>query len=195
MLWKTSEHVQSRKPMKCAIRLGLTGPRLHAVCCCVFSPKVTSCGCAKDRYATTARARGLPVMPPPDIRRRYSRLKQMIGDEGGYLTSSGGLVEERLEAAPRTEKRRARSDSLALAIRPEPVRRMTRRAGISSYATSAPANEDIVIKTLSQIEDVVLFNLIEEISRLCEYLRRRTVTEDIVREAVKRLRGDAARVL
>ena len=109
----------------------------------------------------------------------------MIGDEGGYLTSSGGLVEERLEAAPRTEKRRARSDSLALAIRPEPVRRMTRRAGISSYATSAPANEDIVIKTLRQIADVVLFNLMKEISRLCVYLRRRTVTEEILREALK----------
>ena len=65
---------------------------------------------------------------------------------------------------------------------------MVRKAGISSYATSSPVDEDVdvVLKTLQQIADVILFNVCFEICRLCEYLKRRTVTEDLLREALKK---------
>jgi histone H3/H4 len=39
---------------------------------------------------------------------------------------------------------------------------------------------------LQQIADVILFNVSFEICRLCEYLKKRTVTEDVLREALQK---------
>ena len=62
---------------------------------------------------------------------------------------------------------------------------MTRTAGVASYATSAREDVDVVLKTLRQIADLVLFNLCKEITIICEHLKRNVVTEDILREALK----------
>jgi histone H3/H4 len=63
---------------------------------------------------------------------------------------------------------------------------MVRKAGITSYATSSPVGEDVdvVLKTLQQIADVILFNVSFEICRLCKYKTK--VTEDVLREALKK---------
>jgi histone H3/H4 len=106
---------------------------------------------------------------------------------GGEMVPLNSDSESKLSQTRRAERIRARSELLARVLRPEPVRRMVRRAGISSYATSSPANEnvDIVLKTLQQIADVILFNVCHETVRICEYLRRRTVTEELLGEALK----------
>lgn len=107
---------------------------------------------------------------------------------GAELLPLHGESESKLSVARRAERIRARSELLAGFLRAEPVRRMVRRAGISSYATSSPADEDadVVLRTLQQIADVILFNVSFELCRLCEYLKRRTVTEEVLREALKR---------
>ena len=81
-----------------------------------------------------------------------------------------------------------RSEKLASVVRAEPVRRMTRRAGLTSYATSAPDDQtDVALKTLRQITDVVLFNLTKAVTYLCDSLKKKVVTEDLLREALKSL--------
>ena len=104
---------------------------------------------------------------------------------GAPLTPFHGESEASLSNARRTERIRERSEALAGVIRPEPVRRMTRKAGITSYATSAPNDEEVVITTLRKIADVVLFNLCFEVCRLCEHIRRKTVTEELLHEALR----------
>ena len=106
---------------------------------------------------------------------------------GGELVPLYSESESTLSQTRRAERIRARSELLARVLRPEPVRRMVRKAGITSYATSSPANEhvDVVLKTLQQIADVILFNVSFELCRLCEHLRRRTVTEELLGEALK----------
>ena len=56
---------------------------------------------------------------------------------------------------------------------------------VSMHQTSAPDDEDTVSQALQQVCDLYLFNLCKEINRLCENLHKKTITEDILREALK----------
>ena len=107
---------------------------------------------------------------------------------GTELLPLHGESESKLSHTRRAERIRARSELLRSVLKAESVRRLVRKAGISSYATSSPVGEDVdvVLKTLQQIADVILFNVSFEICRLCEYLKKRTVTEDVLREALKK---------
>ena len=81
---------------------------------------------------------------------------------GVELLPLHGESESKLSQARRTERIRARSELLRSVLKSEPVRRMVRRAGITSYATSSPIDDeevDVVPKTLQQIADVILFNV------------------------------------
>ena len=123
--------------------------------------------------------------------RRNHQMALEFPDDGGFLRTVAGECEEELPAAERAARRRERSTALCEAIRAEPVRRMTRRAGISSYEKNAGGNaaagEDVVLTVLRQICDVALFNLTREVYRIADHLRRRTVTTEILREALKSL--------
>ena len=105
--------------------------------------------------------------------------------QGGHLRTFHGEVESDLSQARRRESIQARSEMLAQVLRPEPVRRMVRRAGITSYSTTAHNDEDTVITTLRQVADLVLFNLAFECVRLCAHLKKRILTEELFREALK----------
>ena len=120
------------------------------------------------------------------------RLQEQLDSEharaadGGMLWPLSGDPEEKLSQARKAESIRARSEALHDVVRAEPVRRLTRKAGLTAYATSSPdARTDVVLKTLRQITDVVLFNLCRELTRICEHQRRKVVTEDLLREALK----------
>ena len=90
--------------------------------------------------------------------------------DGGILWPLSGDPEEKLSQDRRADRIRGRSDALADVVRAEPVRRLTRKAGLTAYATSSPdAHTDVVLKTLRQITDVVLFNLCRELTRICEH--------------------------
>ena len=115
--------------------------------------------------------------------RELERLAARVQDEidndiarpGVYLTPFSGDPEEGLSAARTSARIRDRSEQLANVVRAEPVRRMTRRAGLTSYATSAPDDgTDVVLKTLRQITDVVLFNLTKALTYLCDSLKRKS---------------------
>jgi histone H3/H4 len=107
---------------------------------------------------------------------------------GTELLPLHGESESKLSHTRRAERIRARSELLRSVLKAESVRRLVRKSGILSYATSSPVGEnvDVVLKTLQQIADVILFNVSFEICRLCEYLKKRTVTEDVLREALKK---------
>ena len=110
-------------------------------------------------------------------------------DEGGYLRTATGDAEEELPHAARAQRRLKRSTALCDAIRAEPVRRMTRRSGISSYeknaGRNAPVGSDVVLKTVRQIADVALRNICKQIYITADHMRRRTVTAEILREALQ----------
>ena len=120
---------------------------------------------------------------------------------GTELLPLHGESESKLSHTRRAERIRARSELLRSVLKPESVRRMVRKAGISSYATSSPVGEevDVVLKTLQQIADVILFNVSFEICRLCEYLKKKNCyggrakrsTEEVRGETARRLRRDA----
>jgi len=107
---------------------------------------------------------------------------------GELLPHSQAERESKLSPGQRKARIKDRSDLLRSVLKPESVRRMVRKAGILSYATSSPVGEDldVVLTTLQKIADVILFNVCFEICRLCEYLKKRTVTEDVLREALKK---------
>ena len=109
-----------------------------------------------------------------------------IARPGVHLTPFSGDPEENLSATGKAARIRDRSEKLADVVRAEPVRRMTRRSGLTSYATSAPDDAtDVVLKTLRQITDVVLHNLTKALTYLCDSLRKKVVTEELLREALK----------
>ena len=103
--------------------------------------------------------------------------------QGGQLRTLHGEVESELSQARKAERIRARSDALGQVLKSEQVRRMCRRAGIASYATTAPDGEDTVRKALMQVVDLWLFNACFEIQRLAQHLRKNTVSEDLLKEA------------
>ena len=114
--------------------------------------------------------------------------------QGGYLTTLHGEVEEKLSQARKLERLRARTKLLDETVLPEQVRRMCRRAGVSMYQTYENARrkssetdeeEDTVMKVLKQVCDVYLFNLSFEINRLCEHLKKKTITEELLKEALR----------
>ena len=105
--------------------------------------------------------------------------------QGGDLHTLHWEVEAKLPHARRAERVRARSELLAQVLRPEPIRQICRRAGIKSYTTSAPDGEDTVLSTLQKVADVFLFNIAFEINRLCAHLKKKTVTDVVLREAFK----------
>ena len=105
--------------------------------------------------------------------------------DSGILSPFSAEPEENLPRASRDESIRERSEALADAVRAESVRRLARKAGVTAYATSSPdAHTDVVLKTLRQIADVVLFNICKELTRLTVALRKKVVSEDILREAL-----------
>ena len=83
-----------------------------------------------------------------------------------------------------------RINVLNACVLPYQVQRLCRRAGISAYQkntrqTSSPDDEDTVSQALQKVCDLYLFNLCKEINRLCESLRKKIITEDILCEALK----------
>ena len=62
---------------------------------------------------------------------------------GAELMPLHGKSESKLSQARRTKRFRAGSALLAGVLRPEPARRMVRKAGITSCSTSSPADEDV----------------------------------------------------
>ena len=105
--------------------------------------------------------------------------------QGGFLTTLHGNVEEKLPQAIKLERLRERTKLLQSCVLPDTVRRMCRRAGVSMHQKTAPDDEDSVSQTLQKVCDLYLFNLCKEINRLSGYFRKKTLTEDIVREALK----------
>ena len=102
--------------------------------------------------------------------------------QGGDLTTISGEVESKLSQARKTARIRARSDALNDVLRPEPFRRLLRRAGVSLSSTKD--DDSAVIKTCRQLADVFLFNLSNEIHRLCSHLRKQSITEELLKEAL-----------
>ena len=94
---------------------------------------------------------------------------------GTELLPLHGESESKLSQTRRAERIRARSELLRSVLKSESTRRMVRKAGITSYATSSPANSgiDVVLKILQHIVDVILFNVSFEICRLSEYLNKK----------------------
>ena len=128
--------------------------------------------------------------------------EQWKSTQGGFLTTQHGYVEELLPQAIKLARVRERTEVLDACVVPELVRRLCRRAGVSMHQTndsarrksseqvsmhqtSAPDDEDNVSQALQQVCDLYLFNLCKEINRLCEYFHKKTITEDILREALK----------
>ena len=131
-------------------------------------------------------------MTQRDLDRLAARVQDKIDNDtehaGVYLTPSSGDPEENLSQAGKAARIFDRSVKLADVVRAEPVRRMTRRAGLTSYATTAPDDgTDVVLKTLRQITDVVLHNSTKTkaLTYLCDSLGKKVVTEDLLREALK----------
>ena len=93
--------------------------------------------------------------------------------------------EEELPQATKVDRVRERTRLLDACVLPEQVRRMCRRAGVSMHQTTATGGEDTLVQVVQRICDVYLHNLCKEINRLCAHLRKKTITEDIVREALK----------
>ena len=105
--------------------------------------------------------------------------------DGGMLSPFSAEPEENLSRASRAESIRVRAEALADVVRAEPIRRLMRKVGVTAYATKSPdAHTDIVLKTLRQITDVVLFNICKELTRLTVALKKKVVSEDILREAL-----------
>ena len=102
--------------------------------------------------------------------------------QGGDLTTFHGEVESKLPQAEKTARIRVRSDALNDVLRPEPFRRLLRRAGVSLSSTKD--DDSAVIKTCKQLADVFLFKLSYEINRLCSHLRKHTIAEELLREAL-----------
>ena len=117
---------------------------------------------------------------PDSLDRRHRK-----NASGGNLTTLRGYVEEDLPDATKLERVRERTRLLDACVLPEQVRRMCRRAGVSMLQTTAPENEDNLVQAVQKICDVYLFNLCKEINRLCAHLRKKTITEEILREALK----------
>ena len=116
--------------------------------------------------------------------------EQWKSAQGGFLTTQHGDVEELLPQAIKLARVRERTKVLDACVLPEQVRRLCRRAGISAHQTnmrqtSAPDDEDTVSQALQKVCDLYLFNLCKEINRLCGHLHEKTITEDILREALK----------
>ena len=107
--------------------------------------------------------------------------------QGEVLTTLHGDVEEHLPHAIKLERVRERTALLRACVLPEGVRRLCRRAGVSMYQVSAPDDDGNVSQALQKVCDLYLFNLCKEINRLCLNVRKKTVTEDILREAFKSL--------
>ena len=127
-------------------------------------------------------------------------VKHLKFAQGGHLTTLRGDVEEKLPQAVKLDRIRERTELLEACVRPEHVRRMCRRAGISMYQTNynvkrkspdmvsihhLPHDEDGLPQALQKVCDVYLFNLCKEITRLCEYLHKQILTVEIVREVFK----------
>jgi histone H3/H4 len=109
-------------------------------------------------------------------------------ERASVLTPFNGVAEESLQHIRQAERIRDRSEKLAQVVRAEPVRRMARRAGLTSLATSAPDDQtDVALKTLRQITDVVMFNLTKAVTYLCDHQKKKVVTEDLLKEALKTL--------
>ena len=104
--------------------------------------------------------------------------------QGGDLTTIEGEVEGKLPQARKVERVRERTRLLGEVLRPELVRRLCRRAGVSMYATTAPDDSDTVVNVLRQLADIFLFNLSFEITRLCTHTRKQTISEDLLLEAL-----------
>lgn len=102
--------------------------------------------------------------------------------QGGDLTTFHGEVESKLPQAEKTARIRARSDALNDVLRPEPFRRLLRRAGVSLSSTKD--DDSAVIKTCKRLADVFLFNLSYEINRLCSHLRKQTITEELLKQGL-----------
>ena len=117
---------------------------------------------------------------PDSLDRRYRK-----NAFGGNLTTLRGYAEEDLPDATKLERVRERTRLLDACVLPEQVRRMCRRAGVSMHQTTAPENEHNLVQVLQRICDVYLFNVCKEVCRICEHLRKKTITEEILREALK----------
>ena len=64
-------------------------------------------------------------------------VKHLKFAQGGHLTTLRGDVEEKLPQAVKLDRIRERTELLEACVRPEHVRRMCRRAGISMYPVNS----------------------------------------------------------
>ena len=95
-----------------------------------------------------------------------------------------------LPQAIKLARMRERTEVLNACVLPYQVQRLCRRAGISAHQkntrqTSSPDDEDTVSQAIQKVCDLYLFNLCKEINRLCESLRKKIITEDILCETLK----------
>ena len=155
-------------------------------------------------------ARILKTIMPPKRRRRASDPddnegpgQQDILDDDHFKAAQGGVlqtlhweVEDHLPPARKAERVSARTKLLDETVLPEQVRRMCRRAGIPMYKTydnarrkSSGTDEEeyTVMRVLKQVCDLYLFNLSFEINRLCEHLKKKTITEELLKTALRSL--------
>ena len=111
----------------------------------------------------------------------------VLRSEGDDLMTFSGEIESKLPQTRKQERIVERSRLLADVLRPESVRRLCRRAGIQMYATKPTDDTGTVLKVLKQIADIFLFNLCKELNRLCAHLKKKLITEEILKESLRTL--------
>ena len=53
------------------------------------------------------------------------------------------------------------------------------------YSTSSPDDTDTVLRAIKQICDIFLFDFSFEINRFCQHLKKKTLSEELLKEAMK----------
>ena len=111
----------------------------------------------------------------------------VLNSEGGDLMTFSGEIESHLSPARKQERIVERSRLLGQVLLAESVRRLCRRAGVQMYATKSTDDTDTVLKVLKQIADKFIFNLCKELVRLCSHLKKKIITEEILKESLRTL--------
>ena len=109
----------------------------------------------------------------------------VLNSEGGDLMTFSGEIESHLSPARKQERIVERSRLLGRLLTSESVRRLCRRAGVQMYATKSGDDTDTILKVLKQVADVFVFNLCKELVRLCAILKKKIITEEILKESLR----------
>ena len=153
----------------------------------------------KREAITIPSTQGLPRIIAMHEKREHmsSRPKRHVGPKG-FLTTAHNFAEDFLgepadyRGAPvpkatrnaqnkhKRDRQRARGALLKAALNDEALRRMCRKAGISS--TGKKEGESLYTE-LRRIVDVALFNIAKRCVILCHHYKKRTASEAILKEA------------